>query len=41
MALHTDTEIYKATYDLTKLITGWVSTMDKNFRADFGAESGA
>lgn len=38
MALHTDTEIYRATYDLTKLVTGFVANMPKNFRSDFGAE---
>ena len=38
MALHTDTEIYKSTYDLIKLVTQLVANMPKNFKADFGAE---
>lgn len=38
MALHTDTEIYKATYDLSKLVTEYVSNMRRNYKADFGAE---
>lgn len=38
MALHTDTEIYKATYDLCKLVTELVANMPRNFKADFGAE---
>ncbi|WP_103018136.1 four helix bundle protein [Alicycliphilus denitrificans] len=38
MALHTDTEIYKATYDLTKLVTALVSNMPRNYRSDFGAD---
>lgn len=38
MALHTDTEIYKSTYDLSKLITQLVANMPRNFKADFGAE---
>lgn len=38
MALHTDTEIYRATYDLTKLVTALVANMPRNFKADFGAE---
>ena len=38
MALHTDTEIYKSTYDLSKLVTQLVANMSRNFKADFGAE---
>lgn len=38
MALHTDTDIYRDTYDLTNLVTGLVSNMERNFRSDFGAE---
>lgn len=38
MALHTDTQIYKATYELSKLITKFVATMPRNYRADFGAD---
>lgn len=38
MALHTDTEIYKATYDLAKLVTELVANMPRNYKADFGAE---
>ena len=38
MALHTDTEIYKSTYDLSKLVTLLVANMPRNFKADFGAE---
>lgn len=38
MALHTDTEIYRATYDLTKMVTAYVANMERNYRADFGAE---
>ena len=38
MALHTDTEIYKATYDLCKLVTELVANMQRNYKADFGAE---
>jgi four helix bundle protein len=38
MALHTDTEIYKATYELTKLVTSLVANMPRNYKADFGAE---
>lgn len=38
MALHTDLDIYKATLDLSKLITQLVSNMPKNYRADFGAD---
>lgn len=38
MALHTDTAIYKATYDLTKLVTQFVSGMPRNYKGDFGAE---
>lgn len=38
MALHTDTAIYKATYDLTKLVTQFVAGMPRNYKADFGAE---
>ena len=38
MALHTDTEIYKSTYDLSKLVTQLVANMPRNFKADFGAE---
>ena len=38
MALHTDTEIYKATYDLSKLVTELVSNMRRNYKADLGAD---
>lgn len=38
MALHTETEIYKATYDLSKLVTELVANMPRNYKADFGAE---
>lgn len=38
MALHTDTEIYRATYDLCKLVTELVANMQRNYKADFGAE---
>ena len=38
MALHTDTEIYKATYELAKLVTSLVANMPRNYKADFGAE---
>lgn len=38
MALHTDTEIYKATYDLSKLVTELVANMPRNYKADFGAD---
>ena len=38
MALHTDTGIYKATYDLCKLVTELVASMPRNYKADFGAE---
>lgn len=38
MALHTDTEIYKATYELTKLVTSLVANMPRNYKAYFGAE---
>lgn len=38
MALHTDTEIYKATYDLSKLVTELVAGMPRNYKADFGAD---
>jgi hypothetical protein len=41
MALHTDTEIYKSTYDLSKLVTQLVANMPRNFKADFGAELAA
>lgn len=38
MALHTDTEIYRATYDLCKLATEYVANMERKYKADFGAE---
>ena len=38
MALHTDTEIYRATYDLCKLVTEYVANMERKYKADFGAE---
>lgn len=38
MALHTDTAIYKATYDLTRMVTQFVSGMPRNYKGDFGAE---
>jgi len=38
MALHTEIEIYKATYELTKLVIPLVANMPRNYKADFGAE---
>lgn len=38
MALHTDTEIYRSTYDLAKLVTTLVANMPRNYKADFGTE---
>lgn len=38
MALHTDTEIYKATYALTQLTAQLVANMPRNYKADFGAD---
>ncbi|WP_353630670.1 four helix bundle protein [Achromobacter xylosoxidans] len=38
MALHTDTKIFKATYDLSLLVTKLVANMPRNYKADFGAE---
>jgi hypothetical protein len=38
MALHTDTDLYKATYELTLLVTKFVAMMPRNFRADFGTD---
>lgn len=38
MALHTDTEIYRATYSLCQLVTQLVANMPRNYKADFGAE---
>lgn len=38
MALHTDTEIYKSTYDQSKLVTQLVANMPRNYKADFGAD---
>jgi len=38
MALHTDTEIYKATYALCQLVTQLVAGMPRNYKADFGAD---
>lgn len=38
MALHTDTEIYRATYLLCQIVTQFVANMPKNYKADFGAE---
>lgn len=38
MALHTDTEIYRATYSLCQVVTQLVANMPKNYKADFGAE---
>lgn len=38
MALHTDTEIYRATYSLCQLVTQFVANMPRNYKADFGAE---
>lgn len=38
MALHTSTDIYKATYDLCQLVTQLVAGMPRNYKADFGAE---
>jgi len=37
MALHTDTRIFKATYDLSLLVTKLVANMPRNYKADFGA----
>lgn len=38
MALHTDTEIYKATYALSMLATQLVANMPRNYKSDLGAE---
>lgn len=38
MALHTDTAIYKATYQLCQLVMQLVANMPRNYKADFGAE---
>lgn len=38
MALHTDTAIYKATYDLTQLVMQLVAGMPRNYKTDFGGE---
>ena len=38
MALHTDTKIFKATYDLSLLVTKCVANMPRNYKADFGAD---
>lgn len=38
MALHTDTKIFKATYDLSLLVTKLVANMPRNYKADFGAD---
>lgn len=38
MALHTDTAIYKATYQLAQLVMQLVANMPRNYKADFGAE---
>lgn len=38
MTLHTDTEIYRSTYDLAKLVTTLVANMPRNYKADFGTE---
>ncbi|NYT76523.1 four helix bundle protein [Alcaligenaceae bacterium] len=38
MALHTDTQIYRSTYDLTLLATRLVANMPRNYKADFGAD---
>lgn len=37
MALHTDTRIFKVTYDLSLLVTKLVANMPRNYKADFGA----
>jgi len=36
MALHTDTKIYKATYDLSLLVEKLVANMPRNYKAVFG-----
>lgn len=36
MALHTDTPIFKTTYDLSLLVTKLVANMPRNYKADFG-----
>lgn len=38
MALHTETEIYKATYELSKLATQLVANMPRNYKACFGVD---
>lgn len=38
MALHTDTKIFKVTYDLSLLVTRYVANMPRNYKADFGAD---
>ncbi|AUT46979.1 four helix bundle protein [Achromobacter sp. AONIH1] len=38
MALHTDTKIFKVTYDLSLLVTKFVANMPRNYKADFGAD---
>jgi hypothetical protein len=38
MRLHTDTEIYTATYSLAQFVTQLVAGMPRNFKADFGAD---
>jgi len=36
MALHTDTKIFKATYDLSLLVEKLVANMPRNYKAVFG-----
>ena len=38
MAIHTDTEIYKTTFELSKLVSTLVANMPKSYKFDFGAE---
>lgn len=38
MALHTDTAIYKTTYDLAQLATRLVSQMSRNYKPTLGAD---
>lgn len=36
MSLHTDTALFKTTYDLSLLVTKLVANMPRNYKADFG-----
>ncbi len=38
MALHTDTAIYKATFELAKLVTKLVANMPRNYKPTFGSD---